>query len=236
MILRILFVFFLFCFPVFAGNLMYLVGGGGSAPWSGLLEETWNGATDCGDGTHSNCNNTWSYWSSWPNFVATAAGTPLAGDGTYCLSMSAIEQEIYHSFTPADTIYASVPVSNSALQDPNFLQIRDASDNILCNIWTYGYGADSFVVSNTGGTDRSSADHAFAVNTKYYLKIKAVKGTGANAQCQGYYSTNGSTWTTITNSTNGTWTNQPAKVYLKGQDSSTNLRGRVRVSTNDINY
>lgn len=204
----------------------------GASPSACTLRETFDGATACGDGSHSNCDNTWSYWNAWPDF--NYATTPL--QGTYSAMTNTSGSEIYVAFTSADTIYAAIIISDSALSHNHWFSVRDASDNILCKMWTYGYGADSIVVTNTGGTDRASDDHAFAVNTKYYMKVKAVKGTGSNARCEGFYSTDGTSWTSITASTDGTWTAQPAKIYIVGNDSITGKRDDVRIYTSDINY
>jgi len=89
---------------------------------------------------------------------------------------------------------------------------------------------------NAGGTTQATT-LSLSDSTTFYIKVKAVKGTGADASCTPYYSSNGTSWTEGTASTNGTWTANPAWFFPNGTNSGPNIvMDDVRLSTSDFNY
>lgn len=201
-----------------------------------LIRETFDGCT----GTNENgCDNT-SCGSAPCLYYAVNrctlndASSPL--EGAQDASCGGAVEMVELRFTASDEVYATAIIDTpDVTASTDRLMVQDASGNDLCK---FTMVSSSMAIYNTGGTAKGDTED-FENSKKYYIKIRAKKGTGTNAECQGWASTDGTNWTFTTPdaSTNGTWTAQPAKFI--GYGSSATLTTRfddMRVSTSDINY
>jgi len=181
----------------------------GASPSDCDLRETFDGATSCGTGQVSTCNNTWSSALGWPDFQGA---TPP--QGTYWATFSgAGNQYIWKTFTAVSSMYLTTIIKFSSIK--SYQESIYLADSTTKRCYFYFDGTDSgkFVVKSYGGTAATgSAD--YAINTQYYVKIKATTGGGADAICEGWISTNGTTWSDHVSSSDGTWTAEPDEVLI----------------------
>ena len=200
-----------------------------------LARETFDGATSCYSGFTSNCDQTWSYATGDLVFNYTTAPAPLQGTNSLYIP-AGFGSKGYFSVTTSGTMYAGamVRVSSLPVQSNNIFVIESTADTPLCTIQFYG--TDTINMLNAGGTTQATT-LSLSDSTTFYIKVKAVKGTGADASCTPYYSSNGTSWTEGTASTNGTWTANPAWFFPNGTNSGPNIvMDDVRLSTSDFNY
>jgi hypothetical protein len=90
---------------------------------------------------------------------------------------------------------------------------------------------------NTGGT--TIGNFTITNNQLTWFKIRCKVGTGANAEAELWYSTDGSAWSQsgLSNnpSTNGNWTEQTAEIEIRGEDASgTAYFDDIRIHSSDI--
>jgi hypothetical protein len=100
------------------------------------------------------------------------------------------------------------------------------------------FNGSSIAVRSANGTVKYDTED-FINGDKYYLKLRAKKGTGSNAECQGWASTDGTNWTFTTPdaSANGTWTTQIDRVRAIGSSATVTSRwDKLRIGPADINY
>ena len=93
----------------------------------------------------------------------------------------------------------------------------------------------NIVGSQTGGSDTSAACTT-VINTDYWVKIRAKKGTGADAEIALWCTSSTTSWGTSVTSSNGTWTTQLDYIELNNyspHDTSWNY-DHVIVDTTDI--
>lgn len=86
-----------------------------------------------------------------------------------------------------------------------------------------------------GGGSTYGTPFTLSKETLYYIKMKAVKGTGSNATTQVWTSTNGTSWTDRGTVSDGAWTvglNRMFFLVRRGGHYFTD----IRVSESDINY
>jgi hypothetical protein len=210
--------------------------GGAASPCTGAnpadctVRETFDGATACGDGSHTNCSNTWTSVTGWCDFDAGSAP-----QGTYQASCGGASIVNRLAFTAGAQYYATARVTASDVTNiTQWLSLKDNSGNNLCYLYFAATGKLS--LANTGGT-AATGSATYSNGTSYYVKLRAKKGTGANAECQFWTSTNGTAWTTDTaSSTNGTWTADVARVYMQAAAAQTVTYDDIRVYTGDISY
>lgn len=203
-----------------------------AAPPSYLYHETFEGTAACGWGGYTNCDVTPYYGE---NAVANYATSPAPIQGAKSLKVGAVSDDLHQNFTASNEVYASVMFNFSALPsaDVPILAIRNSAAGNLCTLTSY---ANNFVVvKNTGGTQKNLSV-TMSTGTTYYAKLRAKIGTGANAECQGWFSTNGTTWSDSGTSNDGTFTTQPSRVVIMGYAGSTNIFDDIRVAISDINY
>lgn len=117
-----------------------------------------------------------------------------------------------------------------------FVKFLDASSNDLGGI-SWRYGTSYLAAAPTGGSLVTSST-AMDLDTDYWIMARYIPGTGANAVITVWLSTNGSTWTQLATSTNGTTTANAAYVKIEnnmGPDMGF-IIDDARVSTNEITY
>ncbi len=117
----------------------------------------------------------------------------------------------------------------------NIAIIADNVGNILCNIQQNT--DDTVRLYNTGGSNAGTAG-TFAADTTYYFKMTATPGSGANADCEFWSSTNGSSWINTVQISDGTWTADIAMLAYQTTVSSSSeyIIDDLRLDDVDINY
>lgn len=235
---KFLFAILILLLPAFvwAWGTVIVSGNVSSGGTTYLIHETFDGSNACGDGSSTNCDETWVVNNS-PVFNYTTAPAPL--EGTYSWQADLTTETISIGFTPCDEVWVSAIVRDDvAVNYAKIFEVLDSTDNSLCWCEWYDTGAGvKLVARQTGGTN-APTDADYSADTTYYIKLRAKKGTGANAECQVSISTDGSTWTTPAASIDGTWTTEPSKIKLYGNDGTTTygLKDDIRVDDADINY
>jgi hypothetical protein len=199
-----------------------------------LLRETFEGSTLCYASYGSTCDQGVFFAAGTPNFAYTTPPAPLQQTRSFYVATGGsvnVEEQV----TAQSTFYAGIMVNVDTLPaSSEFLfSVLDGSDNLLCRLSFFSN--NQFNVSNTGGTTQTTAV-TLATNTTYYIAIKAVAGTGANATCTPYFSSNGSSWTTGTASTNGTWTANVARVNFLSQTGTDFIVDDIRIATSLFTY
>jgi len=202
----------------------------GANPSDCTKRETFNGSTACGDGSHSTCDNTWVSIVSWCDFNG---GTLDGSTAMTCGGATNIVR--LPAFTAAGTYYAAVKFSASA-RVSTIIAFTDSSDNDLC-MATWGGGDTGKIGAKQAGGTTAYSTGTYSSSTLYYIKIKGVKvATSGDAKCTVWISTNGTSWTQIAESTDGTWTADISRLYLLGLTTVTNTFDDVRVYTGDISW
>ena len=219
----------------------------GAAPTGCTGRETFDGSTDCGDDPNNaqTCDNTWTLLShSYPDYTGNAdctdtevpyvcctgseAGTcPAAVEGTYSMNV----QDNWTNnptigISATDEIVVASMFRTSGTNTNYVIQLRDTSSNDLCRAEN---GGGSFLKANNTGGSTGGDGLTLNVDTDYYVRVRAKKGTGANAQCEVWVSTDGTNWGTSSSSTNGTWTAQVEKIGLSpGNNNAENIMDDIR--------
>gem|GEM_PF-4387539 len=203
----------------------------GGAP-SYLFHETWNGDTE---------DETWTELpGGWDDDYTTSPP-----EGAQCLYIPESSASMTGTIgSPADEVYVTVMfehIEGNNDASPSFFRFLDSEDNLLGTFRVYVndppddidiirgyYNGESNYVEKTG----------LSMST-IYLKARYQKGTGANAEWDFYYSTDGKSgnWTQIGSSvTDGSDTAQIAKVQCYNNKVENFKADDIRVDDADINY
>ena len=209
-----------------------------SGPLSGtgsdgcLFRETFEGSNDCGSwGTYETCDNAWTYGAGLePDYTTSAIS------GSRSLFGDNVSENAFTEITDSDEVYVATAIKWSALpsSDNTVLKLTTANGaTSYCHLRIYS--TNQMLVQNDGGTQQQDSV-ALSVATVYYFMLRGKIGTGANAECQGYISTNGSSWTDGTLSNDGTWQVQLPAIKVEGTTNTDKVLDDIRVSTTSINY
>jgi hypothetical protein len=200
----------------------------GASPTGCTLRETFEGSVECYTGGDSSCDSTWTGVNNPSTYRYATSPAPLQGTYSIYPAPGALQ---YKTITPADQYYFSVMLNKSNIAAEGIgIVVRDASHNALCVLELY----NSYTCFNAGGTNCTNSG-TLSSNTTYYLKGRAKKGTGTNAECEVWISTDGTTWGSSRTSTDGTWTAQIAEILFNGEGAAS-VMDDIRVFTGDISY
>jgi hypothetical protein len=155
--------------------------GGGGAP-SYLFSENFDGASACGDGATSTCNNTWTKVGT-PTIVfnSTTSPAPLEGTRSAKLTGGGSGDYYYASFTAQDTAYVFVKINDNSGLGIGLRRffVTDSANNNLMSL----YDSTSEVTISCGSTTAYKVGSSWAQNTTYSFWMGYTKGTGSNAVC-----------------------------------------------------
>ena len=199
--------------------------------------ETFEGTTDCYGGFDPhNCDNAWYYAANAVDFSSTAA--PIYGTNSMLVTGGASNNKAILDFTAAGTIYVGMAFQLGDLpnKDHDVVTIMNSSEVAKC----IGYINFNNKVGawNAGGSNNTTETATLSADTTYYMLVRATKGTGADAICTTYLSTDGTTWGYSATSTNGTWTDDVSWVYYNGGGDvgEDRLIDDIRISTSTLNF
>lgn len=239
MIKKLLTILFILLLPCLSWGWGTMIMGGGvpAAPAScgagtELLCENFDGSTACGDGSHTNCNNTWTV-SGAPTFDFNYATAPAPLEGTYSfrINMSTGDDETgwYKAFTASDAVHFFYIVNAHlrTLSNINFM-ITDSAGALLMAVNNAGYEFNIMC-----GTVNAYSATTMAVDTTYYIWGDYTKGTGANAVCHLFHSTDTTKGAADITITNGDATGQAARAVLYQSSIASNdfIMDKIRVGT-----
>jgi len=209
----------------------------GASPSGCTAREKFNGCTNT---LYNGCDNV--ACGSAPclsNYVAkcTLNNTTTPLEGAQDESCGGATQGTQLLVAAADEYYATTLFSTSDVTKTTGIF------NLWAGVGTTGCQAfpnsSKMSISNSGGTTRAGT-YTLVNNTKYYLKIRAKKGSGSNAECEFWLSSDGTNWTLDHNATpsnNGTWTSQIDRAATYGSSAThTTHFDDLRIFTGDINY
>lgn len=227
--------------PAYAGSIIIAKKKGGapapctgSAPSNCTIRETFNGANECAATYTSNCSMAADFWTvaaGTPDF--DNASYPKSGQ-TYALYMTGSAQiRNTNNLSASDEWYQAVPMYVETRGAVTALLAFKNGTTTLCRMDSTTGGV--ITVLAAGGT-ASSTIATVADGNAYYLKLRYKLGTGANAECQGWVSTDGTTWSTTQSSTDGTSTAQATRIYPFSGASSKWHYQEIRVYTGDISW
>jgi len=216
----------LIAYPVFPMNTAILSGSGeGSAATSYIMQETFDGVGTDQTWTDRAGTGTWD-----TDYAAGQA--PL--EGTH--SLQCVTEGRSLDWSGVDTTYITFMVSLPANSTANYLfDLSDGTDAIGKIRLGDVEGTKYFELGYSGAASYITGSNvAISANTTYYIKIKYVKGTGANASWQLWVSTDGSNWTDEGSVANASDTTQLTRLQTWG--SYEMVIDDVRVDESDINY
>lgn len=202
----------------------------GASPADCTLREVFDGSSYCyGSSGDQNCSFTWTNYDTAPDWNYSAA--PL--QGTYSAEMGGASVAFWKDVTGASEYYVAFMFNiHNVTDDTSPVQFRDSGGNILCQTYI---GSGAIGARQAGGTNSTTI--AISLDTTYYVKLRGKAGSGANAECQIYLSTNGTTWTSTQTSTDGTWTANIEKLVFQGRASVTpEVVDDIRLYTGDISW
>jgi hypothetical protein len=199
--------------------------------------EIFEGVTSCYSGFSSNCSSTW-YYANGVTFNSTTSPAPL--QVTYSLYVpDAGGSKAFLGYTAASDVYGGAAVNFAgipATTNINVIRVDTAADTTVCTAGLYG--ATVFQVSNTGGTTQTTTV-SLSTGTTYYMKVRAVPGSGSNARCDAWLSTNGTSWGYSVSSTNGTWTANTGYFHMENTTGTTSAHFTMddfRIASTSFNY
>lgn len=189
-----------------------MTGTGGAACGAGteLVCENFDGSTACGDGSHTNCSVTWTQVNSAP-FDFNYATSPAPLEGTYSgrFISDNTNQGWTKTFTAQDVVHFFFIVNAHTLATSDkIFRLLDASDNEVMSVSNAGYEFDI----HCGTTWAYST--TMSVDTTYYIWGDYTKGTGANAVCHLFHSTDTTKGAADITITTGDATAQAAKAQM----------------------
>lgn len=215
-----------------AQMLQGIMGSGASAAAASpadLLWENFDGSTACGDGSHSNCNNTWS-------LVGTPTGlnfnvTSGALEGTYSLQVAASDENnegIVKTFTANNSVNFFFIWHVTTRQTITHIKLLDSSDNM---VMFFGDTGPEFQIACGG----DSAYAGSVTNGNTYYVWGDYTTNGSTSSCHLHVSadtvkSNASVNLTAT----GTSTAQASKIALNGAQVSDYIIDKIRVSSSTI--
>lgn len=227
MILKIILLILLFAYPSFAqekmamnvGILGVTISGGGPfacTSYVGLFCEDFDGSTDCGDSSHTNCYATYETQSGTRDYNAASSSFDM--HGTNCLQLepnALVRDDTLWTATDPTYFLFKFRVSHICASYCELLNIYNASDYSVGILYTKVSGG--FSVQVDGGTLANSANSKIAINTSYWMRVKYAKGGGANAE---YHASiwNGVSWDAYITSTDGTATTNAAGLKIINGD------------------
>lgn len=209
-------------------------GGGGSCtgsnPSTCTFRETFDGSSYCiGSSGDQNCDSTW---------TSVIAGTPDWNNTSYELSGT---NALY--LTATSVVEKSLTAANSyTVAMSGYVETRAYTQYLIgmYNTWIagclMGMGSGGAITVAVGGGSTSSTIATVANGNRYYFKSKYTIGTGANASCEGWVSTDGTNWGTSQKVENGTGTGQIDSVRFAAEDTTQIYLDDVRVYTGDITW
>jgi hypothetical protein len=187
-------------------------------------------------------------WLLAEDFNSCTGGLPTGwadqgGDATYSCSgaewtvtYGTTDDNVYSaSFTETGDIYAGFKVTYPTMPSSSstLLHFRTPySSRGTVEFWNDG----AISANPSGGTSNKSSDGIVSANTAIFVKVHLVKGTGANSTMTVWTSTNGTSWTQRAESTNGTNTEDWARIGFRLENTVSSVKiDNVRVDNADFN-
>ena len=182
---------------VFAWGGSVMVVGGGTPVAGGAcayeIQETFDGAVDCGNSLDTNCIYTWAVGADSIRYNGTT--TTLPDSGYYALANNisgtgAAYTSKSISATGAVSIYGKIRITTLSMTSGDTFPIfgvtssADASA-FLCALGVNFDGTNYNIVASSGGSDSVGGSVNMAINTTYRLWVDYVK----NTSCKAYIST-----------------------------------------------
>jgi hypothetical protein len=165
-----------------------------------------------------------------PTWAYATAPAPLVG--SFSLALNGVSNYVDRNFTAASDIWEFIAVNTGALSVdcyPTILRSSGAANQALTIITSTGV----FQLNAGGGTVSTGA--VYSANTTYYVWLHYVKGTGANAQAEGYISTTTTRPGSPTlSTTTGTSTLDAANVQIFVNGTTTMITDYLRISSSSI--
>jgi len=160
----------------------------------------------------------WTTTANTPDYDYSAA--PLTGLESLELNPA---DDCYITITEADDVYVSMQLKiDGALEnDEVTIYIRDSGNNTMAQLIIRGPEGVPYVAAD-GGDVSSNASVEIDDGSVHYIMLRYQVGTGTNARID-YWHWNGSAWADNVSSTNGTATNQPARVKFDNNADTENF-------------
>ena len=171
-------------------------------------------------------------WDAGPNYDYQVS--PLEGLESMLLAAGDNNPYTIDMTSESSDVYVAFPVRIDAFGSlQELLRVYDNTTTYMASI----YISDTTVGIRATGQSTIFLGSSLSIATKYYFKLRYTAGSGADALTQGWYSTDGTTWLDIGISSDGSSTQDAAKLrFLDLAGSATIVIDDVRVSTSDINF
>jgi hypothetical protein len=233
-ILLCLLFFFVLC-GTSRARMLQGVAGGVTTVSSYLIEENFDGATACGDGVHSNCNNTWTQvGTNIADFNYATSPAPLSGSYSALFSTIGSTAGYTLAFTEQDTVHFFMemnPVTRSS--GSQYIELLASDDTVLLRVTNVAFEFAMYCGPTVWGYSTAPDQ-----GTTYYIWGDYTKGNGTNsAVCHLYHSTDTTKGAADITITNGDAASKKAgKVFFgeRGTDGGNTMYDKIRVSTSSI--
>jgi hypothetical protein len=206
--------------PTAADIKVTVVGGaaaGGSPTY--LLSESWDGSTACGDGSHSNCDNTWGVTDT-TDFNYQAGDAPLEGTNSAFMTPATTFGYLDITYTANDEVWYYLLFNAETWTggtETTILEHNDGS-NSLCTVKKSS--SEKFNLYSGGQSDTGTV--TLNTTSTYSIWLKYVSGDGANAQCELWVVADSTTFPGEGNEdasvTNSNETTQSSKIWIGAYD------------------
>lgn len=161
--------------PVLADGWFF---SGGTAAPSYLFSESFDGSTACGDGSHSNCDNTYTITGTSIDFNYTTAPAPLVGTYSCFMDSDGGYDRIKGTFTDDSPVYLYFIIDFETLTlttEKPWLFLKDSGDNTT-------YAELKFTTSETikilHGTASDTGSTVIGTANTYHIWVEYTKDSG----------------------------------------------------------
>ena len=173
----------------------------------------------------------------------TVAGTPNYDDtsaaysGSQSISFPAASARAGVDFAAQSDVWIGAAYKQAAWPGITSTTFRLMNTGGTANLAEMAFRADGRVQTSISGgtTDYGDPTYTSATGAWAFVKVHYVAGSGSNASCTVYLSTDGMTWHVAATTTNGTSMENVGQLQLKSDATNINLDD-VRVSPADFDY
>ena len=214
------------------GKVAAAAGCGGGTSY--LLCENFGSTNACysGDATFVNCDLTWTKVGTPGGVDFKYATSPAPLEGSYsftAVDANADTDGFVYAFTANDTVHFFFILSPITRAVGCFVSLLDSSDNVVMRV--YDAGPEFAIYCN----DTLGYSTAIVNGTTYYVWGDYTKGSGSNASCHLFHSTDTTKGSADITITNGNSTAQAAKLKINTTAGvRKHIYDKIRVSTSSI--
>lgn len=197
--------------------------------------ETFNGALECATGYTSNCSAGEDWWT-------VAGNTPDFDNTSYPASGATYAMYLYNTVSVRNTTNLASVAENYAAAHV-YIETLGPNVGVLAfkvtttTACTMDFAVTGVLTVTADGGTVTPTIATLAAGNAYYLLLRYKTGGGANAECEGWVSSDGINWGTSKLSNDGTSTSNANRLYLTVPGTIAKVHYReVRIHTGAITW